>query len=83
LIGFYSDSTRFFYRSFLIEEKYRFLSNFSQKTAEVDLPGELLLPRHSHYNIKISKFMPRVEIVQKHNTSARRIYIRGTNGKVS
>jgi hypothetical protein len=27
--------------------------------------------------------MPRVEIVQKHNTAARRLYIRGTNGKVS
>lgn len=58
------------------------MSNFSHKTAEVDLPGELLLPRHSHYNVKIAKFMPRVEIVQKHNTSARRIFIRGTNGKV-
>lgn len=27
--------------------------------------------------------MPRVEIVQKHNTAARRLYIRGHNGKVS
>jgi len=26
--------------------------------------------------------MPRVEIVQKHNTSARRLFIQGTNGKV-
>jgi hypothetical protein len=26
--------------------------------------------------------MPRVEIVQKHNTSARRLFIMGTNGKV-
>ena len=26
--------------------------------------------------------MPRVEIVQKHNTAARRLYIRGHNGKV-
>lgn len=69
-------------KSFLIEEKCRFLSNFSQKTAEVELPGELLLPRHSHYHIRIARFMPRVEIVQKHNTAARRLYIRGTNGKV-
>jgi transformation/transcription domain-associated protein len=58
------------------------LSNFSQKTAEIDLPGELLLPRQSHYNVKIARFMPRVEVVQKHNTSPRRIFIRGTNGKV-
>jgi transformation/transcription domain-associated protein len=58
------------------------LSNFNQKIAEVDLPGELLLPRHSQYYVKIAKFMPRVEIVQKHNTSARRIFIQGTNGKI-
>lgn len=32
-------------RSFLIEEKCRFLSNFSQHTAEVELPGEFLLPK--------------------------------------
>lgn len=69
-------------KSFLIEEKCRFLSNFSQKTAEVELPGELLLPRQSHYHIRIARFMPRVEVVQKHNTAARRLYIRGTNGKI-
>ncbi|XP_065923524.1 transformation/transcription domain-associated protein isoform X7 [Magallana gigas] len=69
-------------RSFLIEEKCRFLSNFSQHTAEVELPGEFLLPKHSHYYVRIARFMPRVEIVQKHNTAARRLYIRGHNGKV-
>ncbi|XP_058123036.1 transcription-associated protein 1 [Anopheles ziemanni] len=69
-------------KSFLIEEKCRFLSNFSQKTAEVELPGELLLPKNSHYHIRIARFMPRVDIVQKHNTAARRLYIRGTNGKI-
>lgn len=74
--------TKQFPKSFLIEEKCRFLSNFSQKTAEVELPGELLLPRQSHYHIRIARFMPRVEIVQKHNTAARRLFIRGTNGKV-
>ncbi len=30
----------------------------------------------------LSRFMPRVEIVQKHNTAARRLYIRGHNGKI-
>jgi hypothetical protein len=34
-----------FCRSFLIEEKCRFLSNFSLQTAEVELPGEFLLPK--------------------------------------
>ncbi|PSN44253.1 Transcription-associated protein 1 [Blattella germanica] len=35
-------------KSFLIEEKCRFLSNFSLQTAEVELPGEFLLPKASH-----------------------------------
>ncbi|CAK1549719.1 unnamed protein product [Leptosia nina] len=69
-------------KSFLIEEKCRFLSNFTLKTAEVELPGEFLLPKHTHYHVRIARFMPRVEIVQKHNTYARRLYIRGHNGKI-
>lgn len=69
-------------KSFLIEEKCRFLSNFSRQTAEVELPGELLLPKHSHYQVCIQRFMPRVEIVQKHNTAAKRLFIRGHNGKI-
>jgi transformation/transcription domain-associated protein len=74
--------TRILPKSFLIEEKCRFLSNFSRQTAEVELPGELLLPKHSHYQVCIQRFMPRVEIVQKHNAAARRLYIRGHNGKI-
>uniref|UniRef100_A0A0K2TN82 Transformation/transcription domainassociated proteinlike [Nasonia vitripennis] n=1 Tax=Lepeophtheirus salmonis TaxID=72036 RepID=A0A0K2TN82_LEPSM len=73
--------TKILPKSFLIEEKCRFLSNFSRQTAEVELPGELLLPKHSHYQVCIQRFMPRVEIVQKHNSAARRLYIRGHNGK--
>ncbi|XP_049942725.1 transformation/transcription domain-associated protein [Schistocerca serialis cubense] len=69
-------------KSFLIEEKCRFLSNFSIHTAEVELPGEFLLPKHTHYYVRISRFMPRVDVVQKHNTAARRLYIRGHNGKI-
>merc|ERR1719510_1277300 len=74
--------TRTLPKSFLIEEKCRFLSNFSRQTAEVELPGELLLPKHSHYQVCVQRFMPRVEIVQKHNAAARRLYIRGHNGKI-
>lgn len=70
------------FRSFLIEEKCRFLSTFSLQTAEVELPGEFLLPRHSHYYVRVARFMPRVDIVQKHNTAARRLFIRGHNGKI-
>lgn len=69
-------------RSFLIEEKCRYLSNFTLKTGEVELPGEFLLPKHTHYFVRITRFMPRVDIVQKHNTAARRLYIRGHNGKI-
>ncbi|XP_067013941.2 transformation/transcription domain-associated protein [Anabrus simplex] len=68
-------------KSFLIEEKCRFLSNFSLQTAEVELPGEFLLPKHSHYYVRIARFMPRVDIVPKHNSAARRLYIKGHNGK--
>ncbi|KAG5328830.1 TRRAP protein, partial [Acromyrmex heyeri] len=69
-------------KSFLIEEKCRFLTNFSLKTAEVELPGEFLIPRHSHYSVKIAKFVPRVEVVQRHNMAARRLRIRGHNGRL-
>ena len=31
--------------SFLLEETCRFISNFSQSTAEVELPGEFLMPK--------------------------------------
>lgn len=74
--------TRILPKSMLIEEKCRFLSNFCQQTAEVELPGEFLIPRHSHYYVRIARFMPKVEVVTKHNTSARRISIRGHNGKI-
>ncbi|XP_050062544.1 transformation/transcription domain-associated protein-like [Aphis gossypii] len=67
---------------FLIEEKCRFLSNFSLQTAEIEIPGEFLLPKHSHYYVKIARFMPTVQIVEKHNTSARRLVMRGHNGKL-
>ncbi|KAJ8954217.1 hypothetical protein NQ318_005812 [Aromia moschata] len=69
-------------QSFLIEEKCRFLSNFTLKTAEIELPGEFLLPKHNHYFVRITRFMPRVDVVQKHNAAARRLYIRGHNGKI-
>ncbi|XP_065666832.1 transformation/transcription domain-associated protein isoform X3 [Hydra vulgaris] len=71
--------------SFLLEETCRFISNFSQSTAEVELPGEFLMPKattHNAFYVRISKFMPRVELVQRNNFSARRLTIRGHNGKL-
>ncbi|KAG8170910.1 hypothetical protein JTE90_011664, partial [Oedothorax gibbosus] len=73
--------TKMLPKSFLIEEKCRFLNNFSRQTADVEIPGEFLLPRHNHYFVCIARFMPKFDIVQKHNTAARRIYIKGHNGK--
>ena len=35
----------FLCRSFLLEDRCRFLSNFSLATAEVELPGEYLVPK--------------------------------------
>ena len=35
----------FFGSSFLLEERCRFLSNFTTSTAEVELPGEFLMPK--------------------------------------
>ena len=37
---------------------------------------------HPFFQVYIQRFMPRVEIVQKHNSAARRLYIRGHNGKI-
>lgn len=56
--------TKTFPNSFLIEEKCGFLSNFSRSTAEIELPGEFLLPKYStHYYVCIQRFMPKVNCV--------------------
>ena len=34
-------------RSFLLEDRCRFLSNFSLATADVEIPGEYLMPKVS------------------------------------
>ena len=46
-------------KSFLIEEKCRFLSNFSLQTAEIELPGEFLLPKVSTKVRRPSQFFGR------------------------
>jgi len=38
--------------------------------------------QYPSYFIRIERFMPHVEIVYKHNAAARRLSIRGHNGKV-
>ncbi|KAB7505950.1 Transformation/transcription domain-associated protein [Armadillidium nasatum] len=67
---------------FILEDKCKFMSNFNLQTAEVELPGEFLIPKQSHYYIRIARFLPRVDIIQKHGTAPRRLYIRGHNGRI-
>jgi transformation/transcription domain-associated protein len=66
----------------LLEDRCRFLSNFSVSTAEVDIPGEYLQPKQLPYMVHIARFMPHVEIVRRHNIAIRRLFIRGDNGKI-
>ena len=40
-----------FFSSFLLEERCRFLSNFTTSTAEVELPGEFLMPKANTVSI--------------------------------
>lgn len=68
-------------KSILLEDKCRFLGTFSRQTADIELFGEFLLPKHNYF-VRIARFMPRVDIVHKHNIAARRLYIRGHNGKI-
>lgn len=69
-------------KTYLMEDKCRFLSNFSQHTADVEIPGDALMPKSTFYYVRIARFIPEVKVVEKHNTSARRILIRGHNGKI-
>lgn len=69
-------------KTYLMEDKCRFLSNFSQHTADVEIPGDALMPKLTIYYVRIARFIPEVKVVDKHNTSARRILIRGHNGKI-
>lgn len=69
-------------KTILMEDKCRFLSNFSQHTADVEIPGDALMPKLTIYYVRIARFIPEVKVVEKHNTSARRILIRGHNGKI-
>jgi len=81
-IGVLGQKKKLMPKSFLMEDKCRFLSNFSQHTADVEIPGDALMPKLTIYYVRIARFIPEVRVVDKHNTSARRILIRGHNGKI-
>jgi transformation/transcription domain-associated protein len=66
-----------------LDQRFRFIVQFCSKlTSEIELPGEYLIPRATNYYIKINRFMPYYDQVEKYNTFSRRIYIRGHNGKI-
>lgn len=54
---FYFINNFFLYRSLLIEEKCRFLSNFSLQTAEIEIPGEFLLPKVRFCVLKLTLYL--------------------------
>ncbi len=66
----------------LLDEKFKFVTQFCSSTADIEIPGEYLIPRSTNYYVKISRFLPRYESVEKYNSYSRRISIRGHNGKV-
>lgn len=66
----------------LLDERFKFVTQFCSSTAEIEIPGEFLIPRQTNYFVRISKFLPRVESVEKYNAYSRRISIRGHNGKI-
>jgi transformation/transcription domain-associated protein len=94
----------------LLDERFRFVTQFCSSIADIEIPGEYLHSythshmtsathlgtsmttngsltsgpngSNTHYYVKISRFLPRYESVEKYNSYSKRIYIRGHNGKV-
>ncbi len=98
----------------LLDERFRFVTQFCSSIADIEIPGEYLYSythshmtsathfsanqaasgtstsqnpstisnSNTHYYVKISRFLPRYESVEKYNSYSKRIYIRGHNGKV-
>ena len=66
----------------LLDERFKLVTQFCSSTADIEIPGEFLIPRNTNYYVRISKFLPHVEAVEKYNACSRRIAIRGHNGKI-
>ena len=69
-------------KQLLMDERFKFVTQFCSKTSDIELPGEYLIPRSTNYYIKISRFLPWYDLVEKYGSYSRRISIRGHNGKV-
>ncbi|KAK8783727.1 hypothetical protein V5799_009908 [Amblyomma americanum] len=68
-------STDFDFASILIEDKCRFLSNFSQQTADIALPGEFLLPKRCgqrgvEHDAPVGRYYERLAAVQARGSQA-------------
>jgi transformation/transcription domain-associated protein len=66
----------------LLDDRFKFVTQFCSTTAEIEIPGEFLIPRATNYCVRISRFLPRYESIEKFNSYMRRISIRGHNGKI-
>ena len=69
-------------RQQLLDDRFKFVTQFCSTTAEIEIPGEFLIPRSTNYCVRISRFLPRYESIEKLGSYMRRISIRGHNGKI-
>ncbi|CAL8112353.1 unnamed protein product [Orchesella dallaii] len=67
---------------FICQDRCKFLSNFSMDIADMKLPGEFLIPKPNQCFVSIARFEPKVDVIFKRGLHARRLFIRGHNGKV-
>ncbi|XP_055352903.1 transformation/transcription domain-associated protein-like isoform X2 [Paramacrobiotus metropolitanus] len=56
-----------------LDMHHRQLINFTNFTAEMELPGDFTIQRNPHIN-RVMQILPRMDVVFKHNIICRRIY---------
>lgn len=76
----FEQKTRLMPKWFLLEERCRYLSYFTNSVVQIPLFGEYLHPKNCFINI--AGFMPKVEVIFRHNAVARRFTVRGINGRI-
>jgi hypothetical protein len=53
-------------RNQLLDEKFKLITQFvGSSTADIEMPGECLIPHATNYYVRISRFLPRYESVEK------------------
>jgi transformation/transcription domain-associated protein len=68
-------------KKYLLDDRFKNIINYCSKSSDIELPGDYLITKSTNYNIKINRFFPWYEFVEKYNLFSRRISIRGHNGK--